>query len=112
MMNYKFGDVVTVPFPFVDRPIQKLRPALVLSNKPDGNENKHLVMAMITSAKRSRWISDIILMDWKAAGLNAPSIVRWKIFTIEAALVQNRRGMVSEKDLSALKTGFDNIMRI
>ena len=94
MMNYNPGDVVMVPFPFVDRPIQKLRPALVLSNARDGEKGKHLVLTMITSAKRSYWKSDIILDDYKAAGLKAESIVRWKIFTIEAALVQSRRGQV------------------
>ena len=110
-MNYKFGDVVTVPFPFIDRPIQKLRPALVLSNNPDGEENKHLVLVMITSAKRSRWISDIALKNWQAAGLKAESIVRWKIFTIEAALVKNKRGELQEKDLASVKAGVNNILR-
>jgi len=39
-MNYKAGDVVMIPFPFIDRPIKKLRPALVLSNNPDGEKKQ------------------------------------------------------------------------
>ena len=111
-MNYKFGDVVTVPFPFIDRPVQKLRPALVLSNKPDGEEGRHVLLAMITSAKRSRWKSDVVLHDWRAAGLNAESIVRWKIFTIEAALVQGVRGSLSLNEKKVCKNALKAIFEI
>ena len=109
MMSYDFGDVVIVPFPFIDRPIQKLRPALVLSNKPDGFKDKHLVLAMITSAKRSRWKSDVVLKDWEHAGLKAESIVRWKIFTIEAVFVQKFRGGLSSADLNSVKLAVKSV---
>jgi hypothetical protein len=72
-----------------------LRPALVLSNTPDGDCDMYLICAMITSAKRSHWTSDVILLDWEAAGLQAESILRWKVFTIEAALVTGKRGIES-----------------
>lgn len=105
-MNYKPGEIVIVPFPFIDKPVQKLRPALVLSNNPDGEYGNHLVLSMITSAKRSRWESDIILEEWQTAGLKAESIVRWKIFTIEDELIKEKRGDLSANDLKAVKEGF------
>ena len=108
-MNYKPGDIVIVPFPFIDKPVQKLRPALVLSSNPDGEYGNHLVLAMITSAKRSRWESDIILKEWQAAGLKAESIVRWKIFTIEDELIKEKRGNLSSNDLKSVKDGFRKI---
>ena len=109
MMNYKPGEIVVVPFPFIDKPVQKLRPALVLSNNPDGDTDKHLVLAMITSAKRSLWESDVILKEWKAAGLRAESVVRWKMFTLEAELIKENRGNLSVNDLEAVKAGFRKI---
>ena len=104
MMNYKPGEIVVVPFPFIDKPVQKLRPALVISNNPEGENDNHLVLAMVTSAKRSRWESDIILKEWQAADLKAESIVRWKIFTIEAELIKEKRGNLSPNDLTAVNS--------
>ena len=109
MMNYKPGEVVIVPFPFIEKPVQKLRPALVLSNNPDGENNNHLVLAMITSAKRSRWESDVVLNDWQFAGLRAESVVRWKIFTIEAELILEKRGSLNTNDIKAVRVGFSKI---
>ncbi len=62
-MNYKPGEIVIVPFSFMDKPVHKLRPALVLSSNPDGENGNYLVLAMITSAKRSRWESTILLKE-------------------------------------------------
>ena len=109
MMYYKPGEVVIVPFPFIEKPVQKLRPALVLSINPDGENNNHLVLAMITSAKRSRWESDVLLNDWQFAGLRAESVVRWKIFTIEAVLILEKRSDLSRADLQAVRDGFSKI---
>jgi len=112
MMNYKPGEVVIVPFPFIDKPVQKVRPALVLSNNSNGENNNHLVLAMITSAKRSRWKSDVILRDWQAAGLRAESLVRWKIFTIESELILEKRGSLNVNDFEAVKAGFTGIFTV
>ncbi len=111
-MNCKPGDVVMVPFPFIDRQISKLRPALVLSNNPDGENDKHLILSMITSAKRSRWKSDIVLKEWRKSGLKAESVVRWKIFTIEAKLVQEKRGCLSSEDSESVQKGFKRVLGI
>ncbi|MEA1911524.1 MAG: type II toxin-antitoxin system PemK/MazF family toxin [Spirochaetota bacterium] len=108
-MNYKPGEVVIVPFPFIEKPVQKVRPALVLSNNPNGENDNHLVLVMITSAKRSRWESDVILRDWQSAGLRAESIVRWKIFTIEAELILEKRGSLNANDIKAVRNEFNQI---
>jgi mRNA interferase MazF len=110
MMRYKPGEIVLVPFPFIDRPVRKVRPALVLSNTPDVDSDMYCILAMITSAKRSHWKSDVILLDWKAAGLKAESILRWKVFTIEAALVTGKRGTLSERDFASVKKGLAGIL--
>lgn len=76
--------VVRVPFPFTDRNTVKNRPALVLSdnaafNAPAG----HSVMAMITSCENVSWPLDCPISDLASAGLPAPSMVRFKLFTLD-----------------------------
>ena len=70
----------------------------------------YLICAMITSAKRSHWTSDVILLDWEAAGLQAESILRWKVFTIEAALVTGKRGIVSKRDFESVQSSLAKIL--
>ena len=55
-MSYSRYDIVKVPFPFTDKPANKFRPALVISDATVFNSViDHSVMAMITSAKHSNW---------------------------------------------------------
>jgi mRNA interferase MazF len=91
--------VVRVPFPFTDRDATKNRPALVLSdaaafNAPAG----HSVMAMITSAANAPWPLDCPITDLAAAGLPAPSKVRFKLFTLDHRLVRGVLGALSPAD--------------
>jgi len=91
--------VVWVPFPFTDRAASKNRPALVLSdleafNVPAG----HSVMAMITSAHHPPWPLDCPIADLEAAGLPAPSKVRFKLFTLDHRLVRGRLGQLAPQD--------------
>ena len=51
------NDVVVVPFPFVDKPKTKKRPALVLSNL-DFNKSGHTILAMITTKQHPSWPGD------------------------------------------------------
>src|SRR5580704_10714703 len=78
IVAYKPGDVVRVPFPFVDSGATKHRPALVLSAEKYNSTHGHSVMAMITSAKHSRWPSDVSISNLGSTGLPSPSIVRFK----------------------------------
>ena len=47
-------DVVIVPFPFIDRPKTKKRPAVVLSNE-GFNRNNHTILTMIPTKKEPAW---------------------------------------------------------
>lgn len=103
-MGYNSFEVVRVPFPFTDRQAVKNRPALILSfakafNRPAG----HSVMAMITSARHSPWPLDCPIADLAAAGLPAPSIVRFKLFTLDHRLVRGKLGKLSEKDKATVR---------
>lgn len=96
MTIYKPFSVVDVPFPFLDLIGQKRRPTLVLSDPSFQFSNGAVVLAMITSAERSSWSGDIPLRDWRMAGLKKPSILRWKIFTLEVSLIAGFRSTLSD----------------
>ncbi len=98
-MGFERFSVLRVPFPFTDRQATKNRPALVLSdakafNAPAG----HSVLAMVTSAGNAPWPLDCKLLDLAAAGLPAPSLVRFKLFTLDHRLIRGQIGMLGAKD--------------
>ncbi len=103
-MTYKIFDVVVVPFPFTDQNTDKRRPALVLSDAAQFNEEaQNCVMAMITSAKNPDWPLDAKIGSIKKAGLPAPSKVRMKLFTLDSRLIVKKIGGLAAKDQQAVK---------
>jgi len=99
MATYDRYEVVRVPFPFTDRAAEKNRPALVLSDRATFNARAgHSVMAMVTSATHAQWPLDVEITDLDAAGLPAPSVVRFKLFTLDHRLVRGVLGRLSNRD--------------
>lgn len=103
--------VVRVPFPFTDRNTSKNRPAVILSdalafNTPAG----HSVMAMITSQDNPPWPLDCVLTDLAAAGLPAPSRVRFKLFTLDHRLVRGSVGHLSPADVALVRAGLTRLL--
>ncbi len=112
-MTFKPFAVVRVPFPFTDRTANKNRPALILSddtlfNKPAG----HSVMAMITSQSNTPWPLDCPIQDLNAAGLPAPSKVRFKLFTLDHRLVRGELGRLGEQDEASVRAAFAKVFRV
>lgn len=92
------GDVVVVPFPFVDAATEKRRPSVILSRQSFNETNGHSICAMITTAAQSKWPSDIIIDDLAAAGLKQACVVRWKVFTLPNDIILKRAGKLGEPD--------------
>ncbi len=103
MPTFKPGDVVVVPFPFSDRDSTKRRPAVVCSSTAFNNASRHVVLSMITSATQQQWPGDVVIRDLRNAGLSAPSVVRWKMFTLDTALVLRRAGTLSARDRASCR---------
>jgi mRNA-degrading endonuclease toxin of MazEF toxin-antitoxin module len=91
-----------VPFPFVDIAAEKRRPSVVLSHSDFNESHGHSICAMITTAARSNWPSDVAITDLKTAGLNRPCVLRWKVFTLPNQLILRRAGRLSSSDQSNL----------
>jgi mRNA interferase MazF len=98
-------DVVLVPFPFSDRLAGKRRPAIVVS-KPDFPERHgHVWLAMVTSAGRTQWPSDVVVANLELAGLPAPSLVRTaKITTVETQRILRRLGHLGPDDAARVRS--------
>jgi mRNA interferase MazF len=78
-----------VPFPHVERPILKRRPALVVSRSQLAREHGLLWVLMITSADNAPWRDDVSIDDLALAGLSKPSVIRpVKLATIETLAAQ------------------------
>lgn len=107
--TYDPGDVVVVPFPFVERFGAKRRPALVLS-AVDFNAAGNTVLAMITTAPAGEWAHDVRLIDPDGAGLPAACVVRFKLFTIDNRLLVRRAGELSVRDRAAVKRSLQRVL--
>jgi mRNA interferase MazF len=99
-----FGDVVVVPFPFVDLAAEKRRPSLILSHQVFNDLQGHSIFAMITTATRSKWPSDVAIEDLKKAGLNRPCVIRWKLFTLPNEFILRRAGSLASRDRDNIVT--------
>ena len=98
---FKPGDIVWVPFPFVEVPRVRERPALVVSVHSPAAKIQLLWVLMITSAANKGWQGDVSLeQDFAECGLNVPCVIRTaKISTIEIS--QARRSGALTADLLA-----------
>jgi len=85
MPDFEIWDVVKVPFPYTNRPVQQRRPAVVIAIYEAPTAPRVLWVLMVTSAVNRGWKGDVAISDLKMAGLPVPSLVRSaKIATIEA----------------------------
>ena len=104
----KLGEIALVRFPFTDLAAAKKRPALVLARTMRSARNRLATVAMITSQVEALKLDgDVLLADWKAAGLLHPSLLRLaKIATIDEHLIDKTIGRLSARDLKAAREAF------
>ncbi len=110
MTIFERFDVVVVPFPFVDVPQAKPRPALVLSTMSFNAANGHTALAMITRAAATRWPSDHPIVELAPTGLKVASVIRWKIFTLDNRIVRRRIGSIGGEDADRCEAALRQIL--
>jgi mRNA interferase MazF len=77
----KRGDIVIVPFPFQDRPGEKLRPAVIVQSDAENQRLGNTIVAMITgnlsdAGQPTTVTVDPSLPEAAASGLHGPSLVK------------------------------------
>lgn len=110
MMRFSAGDVVRVPFPYVETNRRRVRPALVISDSHTGLNDTLIWMLMITSAERERWPGDVEIDDLEGTGLPIVSIIRTaKVATLEAKRIE-RIGRVKAALLAKVRNEIQAII--
>ncbi len=103
----KFGDIFICRFPFTSGGISKPRPALVLFDL-----GLDVLICRITSVNH-RDALDVPVVDWSAAGLAKPSIVRLnRLVTAEKTLLLSRLGELSTADKDAIRSVWNSQMTL
>lgn len=97
-MSYKRGDIVWVRFPFSDASLNKLRPALIISNDTVNNTGDYLLM-QVTTRLRGDALSQILMnSDYNENPLLKQSELRLhKIFILHDSLIANKITSVNSK---------------
>jgi mRNA interferase MazF len=110
MIDFEFGDVVLVPFPFTDQSSIKKRPAVIVSSTTYNRDRPDIIILAVTSqiAAPSQ-IGTFLVKDWKAAGLLKPSVVKPIITTLQKTLVKKKLGRLIGHDIERLQDALQSI---
>jgi mRNA interferase MazF len=104
MTSFEFGDVVLVPFPFSDQATTKQRPAVVVSSAAYARQRPDLILLAVTSQIRpALGFGEVLVSDWKQAGLIKPSVLKPVLTTIEKGLVLRKLGELAPADRQELR---------
>ncbi len=111
MTDYKFGDIVLVPFPFTDQSTVKKRPAVIISSNEYNFQRPDIIIMAVTSQMHSAdRFGDTIIHDWQAAGLLKPSVLKSIFTTVEKGLILKRLGSLGGQDRATLHKMLRNIL--
>jgi mRNA interferase MazF len=103
-----FGEIHLCQFPFTSGAVSKVRPALVLFDVRDD-----AIICRVTSAPPRSVPTDVVLRDWKAAGLLLPSVARIdRLVTAEKSVLVRRLGVLSEHDKASIRTVRNTQLRL
>jgi mRNA interferase MazF len=111
MTDYDFGDVVLVPFPFTDHTTTKKRPAVVASSSVYNRKRPDVVLVAVTSQLRpSALFGEVMITEWKEAGLLKPSVIKPIFATIEKALLLRKLGRLCKEDRNILQETLKSLL--
>ena len=111
MTNYKFSDIILVPFPFTDQTTSKKRPAVVVSSREYNKSRPDLIIMAITSqVHQINKPGEKLITDWQQSGLLKPSVFKPILTTIEKTLVLKQLGSLENKDSYTLNRILQTIL--
>lgn len=110
MTTFNYGDVVLVPFPFTDQTSSKNRPAVIISSSAYNKARNNLIVIAISSQFGSPCtFGDLVISDWKNAGLVKPSIVKPILFSIKNTLIIRKLGQLQPDDQITLRNSVHSL---
>ena len=96
------GEIILVEFPGVVA--TKRRPAVVLSSVEYHKTRPDLIVGLVTSQTgKATGPTDHLIVDWQAAGLNAPSTFRAFLATLPKNSIVSTIGRLSTADWQAVQ---------
>lgn len=103
MISYDFGDIVPVPFPFTDQSGIKKRPAVIVSSAAYNAARLDLILMAVTSQVRpGTAFGEVVISDWKKAGLLKSSAIKPVMTTVGRRLIIRQLGRLEPADRAAL----------
>lgn len=104
MTSFEFRAIVLIAFPFTDQTGSKQRPAVVISSKAYQESKPDIILMAVTSQIKTKTVlGEVIIDEWKTAGLLKPSVIKPVIFTAEKRLIRKKLGQLKETDIQRLK---------
>jgi mRNA interferase MazF len=98
---YKKGAVILVPFPFTDLSGNKVRPAVIISEKKIGSD---VVVVFITSQTKLKEKHLVLVKPEEGNGIKVPSkVICSKIATLDAKVILGELGTVSNTVLGHIE---------
>ncbi|HEX3231434.1 MAG TPA: type II toxin-antitoxin system PemK/MazF family toxin [Pyrinomonadaceae bacterium] len=109
--TYSFGDVVLVPFPFTDQSATKKRPAVIVSSDSYNKARPDVILMAITSqlSRHSR-LGEVVIANWKPAGLLKASTIKPILTTIDKKLLIRLLGKLASRDVTTLRDALRKIV--
>ncbi len=106
-------EVWRMAFKFEDKPnVTKERPVVIGAVSSRSAEVFVLSVKVTSHAPRSDWPGEVILLDWKEAGLEKPSVARCSkhmVVPIETLLGNKKYGRLSERDALAVEKALHEV---
>jgi len=110
-IDYRFGDVVLVPFPFTDQTGTKKRPAIIVSSDAYHQRRRDVIIMAVTSqVKPVAIVGEVTIGKWQKAGLLQPSVTKPILATIEKGLVIRRLGQLQSADRKAVESALSLVL--
>lgn len=108
MVNYSFGDILIINFPFAEGTGSKRRPVLVLRDTDD----EDILVCKITG-KNYVSVFDSEIKEWKFSNLLSPSTIRvHKIQTLRSTLIFGKIGQLHSTDKKNVRHKLIELVRV
>lgn len=111
-IEFKFGDIVIVNFPFSGNTGSKKRPAVVISTEKFNESQADLILLAITSNTKNLNYGEALIGKWNDANLLKPSAFKSVIFSVEKQFIYKKLGHLSNDDLDCLCNCIKKIITI